>query len=84
MLWSIIKIVVFVALVAAAATGAGYLLELEGGVRIQMAGLEFNLTPLMAVIVLIVMVIAIWVFLKLASLLIAMIAIYWVIERVFL
>ena len=71
MLWSIIKIVVFVALVAAAAMGAGYLLELDGGVRIQMAGLEFNLTPLMAVIVLIVMVIAIWVLLKLASLLIA-------------
>ena len=71
MLWSIIKIVVFVALVAAAAFGAGYLLELDGGVRIQMAGLEFNLTPLMAVIVLIVMVVAIWVLLKLASFLIA-------------
>ena len=71
MLWSIIKIVVFVALVGAAAIGAGYLLELDGGVRIQMAGLEFNLTPLMAVIVLIVMVVAIWVLLKLASLLIA-------------
>ena len=71
MLWSIIKIVVFIALVAAAAFGAGYLLELDGGVRIQMAGLEFNLTPLMAVIVLIVLVIAIWALLKLASLLIA-------------
>jgi len=71
MLWSIIKIVVFVALVAAAAVGAGYLLELDGGVRIQMAGLEFNLTPLMAAIVLIVMVVAIWVLLKLASFLIA-------------
>ncbi|MDF1668117.1 MAG: heme biosynthesis HemY N-terminal domain-containing protein [Roseovarius sp.] len=71
MLWSIIKIVVFVALVAATAFGAGYLLELDGGVRIQMAGLEFNLTPLMTVIVLFVMVVAIWVLLKLASLLIA-------------
>lgn len=71
MLWSIIKIVVFIALVGAAAFGAGYLLELEGGVRIQMAGLEFNLTPLMTVIVLIVLVIAIWLLMKLAALLIA-------------
>ncbi|WP_299850558.1 heme biosynthesis HemY N-terminal domain-containing protein [uncultured Roseovarius sp.] len=71
MLWSIIKIVVFIALVAAAAIGAGYLLELDGGVRIVMAGQELNLTPLTAVIALLVLVAAIWVFLKLASLVIA-------------
>ncbi|WP_371224866.1 heme biosynthesis protein HemY [Roseovarius sp. 2305UL8-3] len=71
MLWSIIKIFIFVALVAAAAFGAGYLLELDGGVRIQMAGLEFNLTPLMTVIALLVLMLAIWLILKLASLLIA-------------
>lgn len=71
MLWSIIKIVVFLALVAAAAIGAGYLLELDGGVRIVMAGLELNLTPLTAVVALLVLVVAIWVFLKLASLVIA-------------
>ena len=71
MLWSITKIVVFIALVAIAATGAGYLLELDGGVRIVMAGLELNLTPIMAVVALLVLVVAIWVFLKLASLLVA-------------
>lgn len=71
MLWSIIKIVVFIALVAAAAMGAGYLLELDGGVRIVMAGQEYNLTPLTAVIALLFLVLAIWVFLKLASLVIA-------------
>ena len=60
MLWSILKIVVFIGLVAAAAIGAGYLLELDGGVRIQMAGVEFNLTPLMTVIVLLLLVLAIW------------------------
>lgn len=32
MLWSLIKIVVFVALVGALALGAGYLLESQGGV----------------------------------------------------
>lgn len=71
MLWSIIKIVVFVTLVAAAAFGAGQLLELQGGVRVQMAGLELNLTPLMTVIVLLLLVVGLWVLLKLASLLIA-------------
>ena len=71
MLWSIIKIVVFIALVAAAAIGAGYLLELDGGVRIVMAGLELNLTPLTSVVALLVLVVAIWIFLKLASLVIA-------------
>ena len=71
MLWSIIKIVVFIALVAAAAIGAGFLLELDGGVRIVMAGQELNLTPMTAVVALLLLVVAIWVFLKLASLVIA-------------
>jgi len=71
MLWSIIKIVVFVALILAATFGAAYLLELEGGVRIVMAGIELNLTPLKAVIALVVLVLAIWLLLKIASLLVA-------------
>ncbi|MRU15489.1 heme biosynthesis protein HemY [Roseovarius sp. A21] len=71
MLWSIIKIVVFGALVAAAAYGAWFLLELDGGVQIVMAGYEFNLTPMMTVIALVLLVLAIWIILKLAGLLIA-------------
>lgn len=71
MLWSLVKIVVFVALVLAAAYGAGYLLELEGGVRIAVGGIELNLTPLTAVITLLVMIVAMWVLLKLASLVVA-------------
>jgi len=71
MLWSVIKIVVFIALIAGATLGAGYLLELDGGVRIVMAGQEFNLTPMTAVIALILLVLTLWLFLKLASLIIA-------------
>jgi len=71
MLWSIIKIVVFIALVAAATLGASYLLELEGGVRIVMAGFEINLTPLKAVMALVALVLAIWLFMKLAGVLVA-------------
>ncbi|SEQ86037.1 heme biosynthesis protein HemY [Thalassovita taeanensis] len=72
MLWSLIKIVVFVALVAAAALGAAYLLEMEGGVRIAFGGIEVNLTPLNAVIGLLVMLVALWLLLKLASLAVAL------------
>ncbi len=71
MLWSIIKIVVFIGLVAAATLGASYLLELEGGARIVMAGFEINLTPLKAVMVLVALVLAIWLFMKLAGTLVA-------------
>lgn len=71
MLWSLIKIVVFVALVAGATLGAGYLLELDGGVRIAMGGIELNLTPLTAVIGLLVLIVAVWLLLKLASLTVA-------------
>ena len=71
MLWSIIKIVVFIALVAGAAFAAGHLLEMDGGVVIQFGGQEFSLTPLKAVIVLLLLVLSIWLLLKLAALLIA-------------
>jgi len=71
MLWSVIKIVLFIGLVAAASWGAIYLLELDGGVRIVMAGQEFNLTPLMAVIGLVLLVVTVWLLLKLVSLLVA-------------
>jgi len=71
MLWSIIKIAVFIALVAAASFAAVYLLELEGGVRIVIAEQEFNLTPLTAVIALIALILAVWLLLKLIALLVA-------------
>ena len=71
MLWSVIKIVIFLALIVAASFGAMYLLNLEGGVRIVMAGYEVNLSPLKAVIALVVLIVAMWVLLKLASLLVA-------------
>jgi HemY protein len=72
MLWSILKIAVFLALVVAVTFGAAYLLEVEGGVRIVMAGVELNLSPIKAVIGLSLLVMAIWLLLKLAALLVAL------------
>mgnify|MGYP000182784763 CR=1 FL=1 len=71
MLWSIVKVAVFIALVGAITFGASYLLELEGGVRIVMAGIEVNLTPIKAVIALGLLVLAIWLLMKLAGMLVA-------------
>jgi len=68
MLWSIIKIAVFIAFVAAATYAATFLLELEGGVRIVAAGMEINLTPIKAVIALGLLLLAMWLLMKLAGL----------------
>ncbi len=72
MLWSLVKIVLFVLIVAAATLGASYLLEMEGGVRIAFGGMEFNLTPLTSVIAALIVILAVWLFLKLFGLLIAL------------
>jgi HemY protein len=71
MLWSLIKIVLFVVIIAALTLGAGYLMETDGGIRVSIASTEFNLGPLQAVIAMIVLVVAVWLFLKLLSLLMA-------------
>lgn len=71
MLWSLIKIILFVCVVAATALGAGALLETDGGLRIEFAGTEFSLGPLQTVVVLILLVLEVWIFLKLVGLLVA-------------
>ena len=71
MLWSLIKIVLFVCVVAALAWGAGFLLESEGGVRLELMGEEYNFGPLQSVIAIVVLIIAVWLLLKVFSLLVA-------------
>ena len=71
MLWSLVKIVVFIALVAALTLAAGYLLETEGGVQITVAGTEYTLGPLQSVVAAGILVLAVWVGLKLLGLLMA-------------
>ena len=71
MLWSIIKIVIFLALVVLVTFGVTYLLDYDGEVRIATAGVELNLTPLKAVMGLAVLILGLWLLLKLAALMIA-------------
>jgi HemY protein len=71
MLWSLTKIILFVVAVAALAMGSIYLMNVDGGVRVTMLGNEYNFTPLQSVVAIVVFVIAVWIFLKLLSLLVA-------------
>jgi len=71
MLWSLIKIIAFVVIVAALAWGAGYLLEASGGIRLEVMGNEFNLTALQSVIAVFILMFLVWVLLKVFSLLVA-------------
>jgi HemY protein len=71
MLWSLIKITLYIVAVAAVAMGATYLLDSQGGVQITAMGNEYTFGPLQSAIAIVVLVIAVWVFLKLLSLLVA-------------
>lgn len=71
MLWSLFKILLFVAAIAGLTYGAAYLLESEGGVMITVAGVEYTLGPLQAVIALLVLVGLVWAALKLTTFLVA-------------
>jgi HemY protein len=71
MLWSLIKILLFVAAIAALAVGAGMLMETGGGVRISVPGWEFTLGPFQIVVVTLVLLLGLWIALKLIGLLLA-------------
>lgn len=71
MLWSLIKIIAFVAIVAGLTFGSIYLLESDGGVMVTVGGVEYSLGPFQTALALIALVVAVWLALKLAGFLIA-------------
>ncbi|WP_371156639.1 heme biosynthesis HemY N-terminal domain-containing protein [Jannaschia sp. 2305UL9-9] len=71
MLWSLFKILLFVAIVVALAFGIQALLGMSGEVVIRFAGEEYVLSPLLVLIGLLVLMLALYVAFKLAGLLIA-------------
>lgn len=75
MLWSLTRIVVFIAMVAAVSLGLGYLIEADGTglaqARITLAGVEYTLTPLMMFLGAIVLIAGVWLFIQVFALLIA-------------
>ncbi|MHC0051997.1 heme biosynthesis HemY N-terminal domain-containing protein [Actibacterium sp. D379-3] len=73
MLWSLLKILLFVVIVAALTIGAGLLMESEAGLRVAFAGWEFTLGPLQAIIVALLLLVLVWLLLLLAGFLVAVI-----------
>jgi HemY protein len=73
MLWSLLKIVLFIAIAAALAYGAGWMLETPGEVRVAFANREFTFTPIGAIIALVVLLIVVLVLLKIVGLVVAVI-----------
>ena len=71
MLWSLIKILAFVASITALTYGGTLLMEVDGGATIDVAGVEITLSPLEMVFAFGAFVLAVWVGLKLVSLMIA-------------
>lgn len=71
MLWSLLKILLFVAAVAALTLGAERLLEADDGLRIAVSGMEFTLGPLQAVLAALLLLGLVWLLLKLAGLVVA-------------
>ncbi|WP_457650839.1 heme biosynthesis HemY N-terminal domain-containing protein [Profundibacter sp.] len=71
MLWSLIKILLFVAAIAGATFGAGYLMETGSSVVITVANTEFVIGPLMMVLLAVALLVGVWLLLKVMGLLIA-------------
>ncbi|NCU20833.1 heme biosynthesis protein HemY, partial [Candidatus Falkowbacteria bacterium] len=73
MIWSFVKVALFLVIVAALTLGAMRLADSGEGVRITVADYEFTLGALQAAIVAVLAVIAIWVVFKLLGLALAVI-----------
>ena len=72
MLWSLIKILSFVAMVMLVSFGAGQLMEAKGGVTIQYSGFELSFGALQAALLVLGLLISLWLVLKLLGLVIAL------------
>ncbi|WP_209427834.1 heme biosynthesis HemY N-terminal domain-containing protein [Pararhodobacter sp. SW119] len=71
MLWTVLKIALFLAVVAGLALGAQWLMDAGPGIRIAVADVEFNLGPVQAALAALVVLALLWLLLKLAGFLVA-------------
>jgi HemY protein len=71
MLWSLIKVLIFVAVVAGLTLGAGYLLHAGGQLVIAVQGWEVTLGPIQAIVAALVLVGLVWLLIRLVALAIA-------------
>ena len=71
MLWSLTKVILFVVLIAALSLAAGLLSETGEALRLIVAGWEFTIGPVQAVVLGVLLFIAVWLALKILGLLAA-------------
>lgn len=71
MLWTLLKIVLFVGAVALVTLGAERLIGIDDGLRISAAGVEITLGPLQTVIVIVALVAVMWLLFRLVALFVA-------------
>ncbi|GAA5074755.1 tetratricopeptide repeat protein [Roseibacterium beibuensis] len=71
MLWSLLKVLIFIAIVGLLTLGVGFLTEMQDTAVLTVAGREFVLTPLVAILGALTLLISVWLLFKLAGLLIA-------------
>jgi HemY protein len=71
MLWSLLKVLIFVALIGGLTYGAGHLMEMGDLALLTIMGREFVLTPLLAILGAVVLLISVWLLFKLVGLLVA-------------
>ena len=72
MLWSLLKVLLFVVIIALITFGAGALIDTQGGIRVTVAGWEMTLGPLQAVIALVVLMAALWLVAKIVGLVVTL------------
>jgi HemY protein len=71
MLWSLLKVLIFIAIVAGLAFGVGYLTEMDDFARLTTAEREFTLTPLLAIVLALVLLLSVWLLFKAVGLIVA-------------
>lgn len=71
MLWLLLKIIIFIAIIVGATFGVTYLTEMDNPGMLIIFGKEYIITPLLAVIGAVVLLLAVWILFKLVGLLVA-------------
>jgi len=71
MIWSFLKITIFIGVIAAAAILAGYFADTGGGIRIAIAQQEYSLGAVQSVVAILLAVLALWLLMVVISLLVA-------------
>jgi HemY protein len=71
MLWSLLKVLIFIAIVAGLAFGVGRLTEIGDVALLTVAGREFALTPIVAIVLSLVLLLSVWLLFRAVGLIVA-------------